>query len=215
MAGIGILVVFLFLVPLVSHAAGTSVTVATDKSYYAGAATITVSGTVTPAPGVSGTNVAISITSPNGQLAGVNQFSVNSGTGAYSGTFVAGGALWSVNGTYTVSANYNGATATNQFQYGNVTTSSGSATTTTLIVSSIITQQTTVTVSGGAVTTTVVQAPVTTTVVQAQQTTVTQQIQTTVTESAASDTTGIVVGAIGVVIAIIAGALSVVALRRK
>jgi len=51
--GMGMFIAFLFLAPLAVFAASSTVTVATDKSFYAATATITVSGTVSPAPGVS------------------------------------------------------------------------------------------------------------------------------------------------------------------
>jgi hypothetical protein len=214
MAGVGMLLAFLLLAPLAAHAASTTVTVSTDKSYYAGTATVTVSGAVTPAPGVSGTNVAFSVVAPNGATVGAGQLAVGATTGAYSGTFVTGGTLYSVNGTYTVNVNYNGATASSTFQYGNVTTSGGSGTTTTVMVT----------------TTVIVNSATTTTVISNVQTTVTQQTQTTITQQFSSGTTttimatttvsqtgtdtGTIVGAVGVVIAIVAGALAIVALRK-
>jgi len=48
-AGIGMFIAFLFLAPLAVFAAG-SVTIKTDKTFYAGTQTIHVSGTVTPTP---------------------------------------------------------------------------------------------------------------------------------------------------------------------
>jgi hypothetical protein len=228
-AGIGMLMAFLFLAPLAAHAAG-SVTVGTDKTYYAGAATITVSGTVSPAPGVTGTNVAITIVGPTNSQVYANQFAVGS-TGSYTGTLVAGGTLWNVNGTYTVNANYNGATASSSFQYGNVTTTtSGGKTgttttvmvTTTVVVDSAVTttvvsnvQATTTVLQQSTVTqqaTTTVNAQTTTTLLQQQQTTVNAYTTTTVSQTGTD--TGLIVGAIGVVIAIIAGAIAVMALRR-
>jgi hypothetical protein len=59
--GIGMLIAFLFLVPFAAFAAST-VTVTTNKPFYAGTATMTVSGTITPSPGVNGTSVAVTIT---------------------------------------------------------------------------------------------------------------------------------------------------------
>ena len=195
-AGLGMLIAFLFLAPLVAHAQSPSVTITTDKSAYAGTETITVSGTVSPAPGVSGTNVAVTILSPQGATVDANQFSVNSATGAYTGTFTTGGPLYNVNGTYTITVTAaNGATASTSFQYGSGSGVSGVGTTTTEFFSTTVTEQTTVT--------------------QAQQTTVTQIQQTTVTVSYTGSDTGTIVGAVGVVIAIVAGALSVVALRKK
>jgi hypothetical protein len=98
-----------------SFSAG-SVSIATDKSSYAGTATITVTGTVSPAPGSPGTNIAVTITGPTGATVDANQFAV-SATGTYSGTFTTGGPNYAGSGTYTASANYNGATASTLFQY--------------------------------------------------------------------------------------------------
>jgi len=209
--GLGMLVAFFFLVPLAAFAASSTVTV--TATYTASTNQVAVSGMVTPAPGVSNTNAAVEITSPGGVVVDANQFAVNSGTGAFSGTFVTGGPSYSVNGTYTVTANYNGGTASATFVYGTMTTTSasGTGTTTTIIVSSI----TTVVQPG--VTTTVVQPGVTTTVVNSQQTTVTSlvQQQTTVTQSYTGSDTGTYVGAVGIIIAIIAIILAVMTMRKK
>jgi len=204
------------LTPLASHAASSAVTIKTNQSSYpAGTETITVSGNVTPVPGQSGTFVAISITSPNGALTDANQFSVSPTTGAFNGTFTTGGPTYNVQGTYTIKAVYNNATASEIFQYGNTTTSSsssqasGTATTTTVAVTTTVVSQ---------VQTTVTQAQATTvTQVQQQQTTVTSQVNyvTTVSASAGSSSTALAVGAVGVVIAIIASVLAVMAMRRK
>jgi len=214
--GIGMFIAFLFLVPLATFAAAPTVTITTDKTFYpSGTNTINVSGTVTPAPGVSGTYIAVSITAPNGGgSVDANEFAVNSATGAYSGTFVTGGPTYAAQGIYTITANYNGGTASATFQYGNSTTSSsqtGSGTTTTIV------QQFTTTVSNVVTSvTTVVQSAVTT-VSAVTATTVTQQVQTTTTVSASAttDSTALAIGAVGVIIAIIAAVLAVLAMRKK
>lgn len=212
MAGVGMLLAFLLLAPLAAHAASSTITVSTDKSYYYGpngAATVSISGTVTPAPGVTGTNVAYTVVSPGGAQVIVGQTGVDATSGSYSATFVTGGTSSWVNGTYTVNVQYNGATASANFQYGNVSSSQGgTGTTTTVMVTTTIVEQTTTTVN--AQTTVTVNAQTTTTVNAQTTTTVVQQ--TTVT--AANSDTGLYVGIVGVVIAIIAGALSVMALRR-
>jgi len=215
--GIGMFIAFLFLAPLAVSAATTSVTVTTDKTSYSGTATIHVSGTVTSAPGISGTNVAVTISGPAGSPNPVdaNQFLVNANTGAFNGTFVTGGTNYAINGTYTITANYGGVTGTVNFQYGSVSTSTSntSGVTTTVFAS------TTTTVIEAPVTTTVVQQGVTTTVVQQQQTTissiVTSAVTTTVSASATTDSTALAVGAVGVIIAIIAIVLSVLTMRKK
>ncbi|MFI5420639.1 MAG: hypothetical protein ACHQ1H_06695, partial [Nitrososphaerales archaeon] len=99
-----------------SYSSG-SITISIDRSSYTGTETIIVSGTVSPAPGASGTFVAVSITSPSGGTVDANQFVVGSSTGKYNGTFRTGGPSYSVSGTYTISANYNGATASILFHY--------------------------------------------------------------------------------------------------
>lgn len=205
-------IALLCLAPLTAHAATSSVTIQTDKSAYtAGTGTILVSGTVAPAPGISGTFVAISITSPNGTIADANQFVVNPSTGAYNGTFVTGGPTYGTQGTYTISANYNNAVASAQFQYGNVTTTSQSAagsTTTTVGVTTTVTS---------AVQTTVTQNQATTTTLsQQEQTTVSSTALTTITSTqSSSDTTALAVGAVAVIIAILAAVMAVTAMRRK
>jgi hypothetical protein len=212
--GIGVFIAFLFLAPLAVTAAG-SVTLTLDKTQYVSGATIHVSGTVTPAPSTSGTEVAVTISGPTGGTVDANQFAVSSSTGNYNGTFVAGGPLYTVNGTYTISAAYNGATASQLFQYGQPTNVTGGGTTTTVI------QQTTTTVVQAGATTTVVQpgSTVVTTIVQQGATvvtTVTQAQQTTVTLSyTGSDTTGIAIGAVALIIAIIAIVMAVLFMRKK
>jgi len=82
-AGIGMFIAILFLAPLAVFAAG-SVTITTDKTFYAGTQTIHVTGTVTPAPSSSGTSVAVTITSPSGATVDANQFVVSITNGNYS-----------------------------------------------------------------------------------------------------------------------------------
>jgi len=207
--GIGMFFTFLFLAPLTAFAA-TTVTVQTDASSYQPGATIHVSGTVSPAPTLTGTYIAVSIIAPNGVTADANEFEVGT-NGSYSGTFVPGPS-YSVNGTYTVDAVYNSVTATTTFMYGTISTSSatGGSTTTTIV------EQTTVTQVVSSVTT-VIQSAVTTVSAQTA-TTVTQQFSTTVTQvstSTVTDSTALAIGAVGVIIAIIAAVLAVLAMRKK
>jgi hypothetical protein len=204
-------IAFLFLAPLASFAAG-SVTLTTDKTAYAGTVPIKVSGTVTPAPATSGTYIAISIASPSGQQVDANEFAVATGTGAYNGTFTTGGSSYSVNGTYTITANYQGATATSSFQYGSTTgsTVNGSATTIITTIDSITTEVTTVS-QGGLTTTVVNNLPGTTvTSIVTSATTVVSQITST-----ASDSTALAIGAVGLIIAIVAIVLAVLTMRKK
>src|SRR5579872_6098010 len=215
-AGIGMFIAFLFLAPFAVFAAG-SVTITTDKASYSGTETIHVSGTVTPAPTTSGTSVAVTITGPSGATVDANQFVVSTTNGAYNGTFVTGGPGYTAagNGTYTIAANYNGATASALVQYGNSTSgSTGGATTTTIVVQAT----TTVVQAGATVVTTGVQqqAGATTTVVQqGATTTVVQQQQTTVTQSYTGSDTGTYIGAVAIIIAIIAIVLAVLTMRKK
>ena len=82
------LLAFLFLTPVFASATDYVVTVGTDKTLYNSGTTITISGTVTPAP-PSGTYVTISVTGPNGIL--TDHLSAAVGvSGSYSATSVAG-----------------------------------------------------------------------------------------------------------------------------
>src|SRR5579872_688795 len=210
------IVSLLCLTPLASHAASSAVTIKTNQtSYSVGTEVIAVSGNVTPAPGVSGTYVAISVLSPNGALADANQFAVNSATGAFNGNFTTGGPTYSAQGAYTIKAVYNNASASQVFQYGNASTStsgqaSGTATTTTMDVTTTLTSQVQTTVTQSQATTVTQSQP-------GQQTTVTSQVQvvTTVSGSGGSSSTALAVGAVGVIIAVIAAVLAVTAMRRK
>jgi len=217
-AGVGMFIAFLFLAPLAVFAAG-SVTITTDKPFYAGTATIHVSGTVTPAPTTSGTSVAVTITGPTGSTVDANQFVVSTTNGDYNGTFVTGGPGYTAagNGTYSITANYNGATNSAIFQYGNATKptgGNGSGTTTTVVIMSTIVQQTTITAQGVGTTTTVVQSNGgggATTITQQ-----TTQITTVVSNvTSGSDSTALAVGAVGLIVAIIAIIAAVLAMRKK
>ncbi len=103
--------------PLIIYAAG-SITVTTDKSMYFNTSTIHVSGNVTPPP-PSGNFVGLSVKSPAGSVIDSASASVSATTGAYSASFVTGGSLYSVNGTYTIVAVApDGASSSTTFQYG-------------------------------------------------------------------------------------------------
>lgn len=211
--GIGMFIAFLFLVPFAAFAAGSiTVTSPTSGSFVKPGSTITVSGTVSNATSGS---VAVSIVSPNGQTVDANQFVVASG--AFTGTFVTGGPTYTANGTYTMNFNYNGATASVQFTYGNTTTgSTGGATTTTIVsdVTTTVVSDFTTTVSavggGGQTTTTVINNLPGTTV-----TSVVNSATTIVSSVAGSDSTAVAIGAVGVIIAIVAIIMAVLAMRKK
>ena len=220
--GIGVLVIaallLLSFVTLFSSAAGTTVTVQTSASSYpapaAGGEQIPVSGTVSPAPGISGYAVSIQFTNTAG-LYFVATAPVDASTGAFSYTLTTGPANqnW-INGTYTVRAVYGTIpggpqyTATTTFTYGAVSTTTTTPTTstnttsavvTTIVNATTITQVTTVQQGGTTIVTTVQQGG--TTIV----TTVQQGTSTTIEALAI----------VGIVIAIIAGALAAMALRKK
>jgi hypothetical protein len=111
-----LLAAFLVLGPAVVFAAST-VTVTTNSSTYSGTSTVGVSGTVTPAPG-PGTNVVITTKGPAGAV-DTNSVPVNAGLYSYS--FVTGGSIAWVQGTYVVNATWGGpggsASATTSFTY--------------------------------------------------------------------------------------------------
>ena len=186
--GIGMFVAFLFLVPFTAFAAGSiAVTSPTAGAFVAAGSTITVSGTVSN--GTTG-SVAVSIVAPNGQTVDANQFTVTGG--AFTGTFVTGGPSYTVNGTYTINLNYNGATASVQVTYGSNSTQtggSGTGTTTTVIVTTETTvtvdSVTTVSAVGGVATTTTVISNIAGTTV----TSVVNSITTVVSSVAGSDST--------------------------
>jgi hypothetical protein len=213
--GVGMFFAFLFLTPLSAFATSnaSTVTITLNATTYPSGATITVNGTVTPAPTVSGTNVAVAIVGPNGATADANQFTVATSTGAWSGTFTAGGPDYVAdgNGTYTVTANYQGSTASATFTYGTAAPTTSQTGTTTTIITSIITTEIT-TVSQGGVTTTIVNNLPGTTV-----TSVVTSVTSTVVNSTTSvpDSTALAIGAVGVIIAIIAAVLAVLAMRKK
>jgi len=217
-AGMGMFIAFLFLAPLAVFAAG-SVTITTDKTFYAGTQTIKVSGTVTPTPTTSGTSVAVTIAGPNGATVDANQFVVSTTNGTYSGTFVTGGSGYTGagNGTYTINANYNGATGSAIFQYGNktgTTSGSGSGTTTTVQVTTTVSAVTTVTLTGGGTTTTVVQNNGGGATTVTQMTTIATTVVSNVTSNG-GDSTALAIGAVGLIVGIIAAIIAVLAMRRK
>ena len=97
--------------------ASGSVTVSLGPTNLCGTTDLYVWGSVSPPPHRVGTNVAVSITNPFGSAVDVNQFQVHPYSGWYLGTFVTGGRLYKVRGTYTVTVNYNGATMSATFTY--------------------------------------------------------------------------------------------------
>ncbi len=235
-------ILLLSFAPFFSFAAGTTVTVQTNATFSApatGGTSIPVNGTVSPAPGVAGYAVTVELTNPSGLFV-AQSASVNPTTGFYTTTFVSStpAQLWG-NGTYTVTAVYapsaQGATSTasTTFSYGTfvptTTTSSststgssgsGSGTTTTVVsvttINSITTVNsvTTITQGGTTITSLITQGGTTiTSVITQAGTTIVTTVSQTVSGSGSS-TTAEALAAVGIVIAIIAGAIAAMALRK-
>ncbi|MGH2639187.1 MAG: hypothetical protein ACRDF4_07920 [Rhabdochlamydiaceae bacterium] len=224
-------ILLLSFAPFFSFAAGTTVAVQTSASSYpappGGGEKIPINGTVSPAPGATGYSISLTVTNAAG-LYFVASTPVNGTTGAFSYTLVTGttNGLWD-NGTYTVtgiySTNINSPTVTGSttFAYGTFTTTStsssssssssscGCGTTVVTTIDSITTVYagTTTVVNSG--TTTVINSG-TTTVVNSG-TTVTQ---ITTVSAGGNSSLGEALGAVGVVVALIAGGLAALALRK-
>jgi len=224
-------ILLLSFAPFFSFAAGTTVKVQTSAASYAapvgGGASIPINGTVSPAPGAAGYSITLTVTNTAG-LDYVVSTSVNGTNGHFSYTLVTGttAGLW-VNGVYTVTGIYTpnintpSTTGSTTFQYGAVTTttsptttttsSSGGGSTTTVVttIDSITTIVSATTIIQGG--TTITQAGTTVTL---GGTTVTSVVNSITTVSGGSSTTAEALGAVGIVIAIIAGALAAMALRK-
>jgi len=240
--GMGVLaiaaILLLSFAPFFSFAVGTTVTVQPSAASYPATSgeNIPISGVVTPAPGAAGYAVTVEITNPSG-LFTVQSAAVNATTGAYSTTFVSGtpAQLWGA-GTYTITAVYatsaNGPTytATATFTYGSFTTT---PTTTSSTGSSSNTGGTTTTIITTIYSTTVVSSITTvnqgvTTIIQGGPTTMVTSAGTVITTIITSagtvinsgtggngnSNTALAIGAVGLVVAIIAGALAAMALRK-
>jgi hypothetical protein len=212
-AGAGMFMAFLLLAPLAAFAQTGTVTVTTDQTSYQPGATITVSGTVTPAPTLSGTYVGISITTPTGVVADANEFAVAASTGTFSGTFTPG-PTYTPNGTYTVTAKYSSYTpGTATFAFGNLTTTSSSQTGVTTTIYSDVTT----TVSSVVTTASTIFSTAVSTVSAATTTTVSAATTTTIVESATSSGSGTAeaIAAVAIIIAIIAIIFAVLGMRKK
>lgn len=170
-------------------AAGATVLVSPDHSSYAASpgTRIAISGTVLPAPGVSGTNATVSITNPNGIQLTLNSDPVNAKTGAFNNLVITGsGATW-INGTYVIMATWS-ASANSQaysgsltFEYG--TTSPATYSSTTLTETVTKTSQINTTLTKSVTTTNTAQTTLTntTTATSTATSTVTSTAQTTLT----------------------------------
>jgi hypothetical protein len=93
------------------------VKVSANKMIYCCNETIKVKGSVTPSPEFKDTYVLVTIANQKGKIVDENIFRVSSSTGLYSGTFVAGGKGFTRNQYFTVTASYNGSTASTMFFY--------------------------------------------------------------------------------------------------
>jgi hypothetical protein len=195
--GAGMLFAFLLLSPVFASATSYTLTVSADKSIYNSGNTITISGSVSPAP-PTGSYVGLKITNAGGTLVDVGQASVGP-TGSYSTTFTASYAAgtYTVTGSWAPNASATAITGTANFQMNGTTTSTsaGSGGTTTTVQ----------------ITTTVVQQGATTTVVQQGGTTTVSSILSSVT----TDSTALAVGALGLIVAIVAIVLAVLFMRKK
>jgi len=114
--GAGMLLAFLALAPLISSVAAATVSVSVSPGAASGATAMSITGTVSPAPG-AGVNAFIQVTNPAGKAVAAASVTVDATTGAFSYAFTTGGtSLWAT-GTYTVTATAAGATGTTTFMY--------------------------------------------------------------------------------------------------
>ena len=229
--------------PLLASHAAASITVSTSSSVSTNGAYV-VKGVVSGAT-TTGTAVNIVITSPQNVVVDENQAAVGSNGSYSANFVAGGASSWTTGTytvTATWGSGVGSAvTGTTTFTYtaatGSTTSGSGPGTTTTIFqtvtsatttvvtsavttaVTTVVTQQTTlpgttnittVNQSGGGATT--ISAATT---LSAVTTLVTTISAVTTISSGGSDNTGLYVGVLGVVIAIIAGAIAVMALRRK
>lgn len=117
------------------------ISVQTNSQAYVGAATVQVSGQVSPAPGPN-TAVLFRVLNSKGQLITADQAMVNGTTGLYSESFIAGGSSAWTEGNYVVNATWGayGQTifATTSFFWSStpITTTTTTTTTTTSTITS-------------------------------------------------------------------------------
>src|SRR5712692_3501115 len=100
----GMLVAFLALAPLLSSVVAATVTVSASPASVTEGVLISITGTVSPAPG-AGFNAFIQVTNPQGKAVTSASQGVDPTTGAFSYSFNAGGTTLWTTGTYTVTAN--------------------------------------------------------------------------------------------------------------
>lgn len=112
----GMLTAFLVLAPLLSTASAATVAVSASPGAATGSQVMSITGTVTPAPG-AGVSAFIQITNPAGKAVAAASVAVDPAAGTFSYTFAAGGTTLWVTGSYTVSATASGATGITSFTY--------------------------------------------------------------------------------------------------
>jgi len=189
-----------------------TVTVQTDQPSYTGSQTITITGTVSPAPGPN-TAVILSTKNSNGTVVDYQNDPVNSATGAYAGVIVAGGTVNWIPGTYIVNATWGGdatsAIQTITFLYTptvtttSSTTTSSTTTTSTTTTSSATTSSTTNSTSTSSTTSTSTSSspPVT---VTSTVTTTTSASSSSTSTSSGGISSSVVYGIVAVVVIILA-----------
>jgi hypothetical protein len=112
------LVLALIFTPLVAHAAG-SITFSSPASgsAYKGTQAYTITGVITPAPGVAD-SAFITVKNPSGQTVDATSASANPSTGSFTYNTATGGSSNWVTGTYTITATDSyGATGSTTFTY--------------------------------------------------------------------------------------------------
>jgi len=113
------LAAFLVLGPLAASAATSAMTLNPSATSYTGSATISYTGTISPAPTIA-SSVVVTTTGPSGAV-DIGTAAVATGTGTFTYTLVAGGNANWVQGTYTVNGTWgaqgNTATKTTTFTY--------------------------------------------------------------------------------------------------
>jgi prefoldin subunit 5 len=100
------LTAFLLLSPFAASAAGATVTVKTDQANYSGVQSLTVFGTVSPAPSASGSNIVINIKNQLTHATVISSEAAVGTDGTYTTGFVTGGSPNWTQGTYVVNATY-------------------------------------------------------------------------------------------------------------
>ncbi|HUI00844.1 MAG TPA: hypothetical protein VLX56_04360 [Nitrososphaerales archaeon] len=133
------LAAFLVLGPALASGATRSMTIATNNPSYAGQQTISVTGTISPAPTIANTAVVVTTKGPAGAV-DIGEAAVAVGTGTFNYVFVSGGSAMWTTGTYTVNGTWGGqgdtASAITTFTYQATGTGGGGVVTITTTVTS-------------------------------------------------------------------------------